>query len=67
MQLPPVTPLVSKIERTEIESKSQLYAKDIQATVSWYQRQKELKLKANHNSPKKFKYFAKVGIKDRKN
>ena len=38
MQLPPVTPLVSKIERTEIESKSQLYAKDIQATVSWYQR-----------------------------
>ena len=41
--------LVSKIERTEIESKSQQQAQQGANAGGWYQRQKELKLKANHN------------------
>ena len=42
--------LVSKIERTEIESKSQQLAGSYLYMLRWYQRQKELKLKANHNN-----------------
>ena len=45
--------LVSKIERTEIESKSQHSISVGSASRCWYQRQKELKLKANHNINKK--------------
>ena len=59
--------LVSKIERTEIESKSQQFSKKGFEVSCWYQRQKELKLKANHNCSKKFKDYTIVGIKDRKN
>ena len=33
----------------------------------WYQRQKELKLKANHNGGIAGSLATKVGIKDRKN
>ena len=43
-------PLVSKIERTEIESKSQPARQMWLQMQSWYQRYKELKLKANHNT-----------------
>ena len=59
--------LVSKIERTEIESKSQRANCCCKSGLGWYQRQKELKLKANHNMLDMFKENETVGIKDRKN
>ena len=59
--------LVSKIERTEIESKSQLFSSEKSTQPCWYQRQKELKLKANHNSIMNVYEASQVGIKDRKN
>ena len=59
--------LVSKIERTEIESKSQRWSAGYFCPSRWYQRQKELKLKANHNWTKNGMTRIYVGIKDRKN
>ena len=59
--------LVSKIERTEIESKSQHSCKQQSVKGCWYQRQKELKLKANHNTTQLAGNAIAVGIKDRKN
>ena len=59
--------LLSNIERTEIESKSQLGYDTIKQVEGCYQIQKELKLKANHNALTCLIVESKVVIKYRKN
>ena len=45
-------PLLSNVQRAEVESKSQLRHRRGLRTLRCYQMYKELKLKANHNQPK---------------
>ncbi|MDP1912035.1 hypothetical protein, partial [Brevundimonas sp.] len=59
--------LVSKIGRTQFESKSQLTQYGGTWNYSWYQRSEEPSLKANHNHSMLMHLLCKVGIKDRKN
>gem|GEM_PF-6662651 len=62
-----VAALVSKIGRTQFESKSQHEAQIEILSDGWYQRSEEPSLKANHNSAVRYPPSSKVGIKDRKN
>ena len=59
--------MVSNVQRTEIESKSQLNEYAFNNNLSWYQMYKELKLKANHNTGIFFSCAYFVGIKCTKN
>ncbi len=59
--------LLSKIGRTQFESKSQLKAYRFHTKESCYQRSEEPSLKANHNEPCREDQSKRVVIKDRKN
>ena len=59
--------LLSKIQRTKVESKSQLYACFCKYIIGCYQKYKEQKLKANHNLYIHYLYLHLVVIKNTKN
>ena len=59
--------LSSKIQRTKIESKSQLSVVFVLYSFCCHQKYKEQKLKANHNHIKIVKVFMSVVIKNTKN
>ena len=59
--------LLSKIQRTKVESKSQLSGSCKPLPDRCYQKYKEQKLKANHNDEAERAYFPFVVIKNTKN